>query len=117
MFTVRYFSFLDAVNGELTKGYGYSYSFIKQNVIAKRTDTGVKIIKNDSEEEVRNVLPRNEAAVELSKAEFDALDISGESFLSRLSREKQVIHLKKLERRFIKDPVIVTNEEIKKKFK
>lgn len=110
MFTLRYFSFDDPVTGNTTKGYGYSYSKSVQNVVVKHVKDVPTVLKNDLVEQAGEVVPRYTNIKELSQKEFDALDVSGESLVSQLSREKNFLKLKKIEERIAKKTVVSSDD-------
>lgn len=110
MITLRYFSFLDPVNGKLTKNYGYSNSRVQQNVVVKNIGGENTVVKNETIERIQEVTPHREQVTELTKKEFDALDVSEESASAKNTREGTLLSIQKLEKRFAEPEKTISSE-------
>lgn len=110
---IKYFRFLDSVTGEVTKNYGYTERHIFVNSVSKIVNDALKVTKYEPVERENLKKPKGEQLEEISKKEFDTLDTSKESFISRLEREKTYLFLKK--KQSSKDAEALTQEDFEAK--
>lgn len=103
--TILYFSYSDPVTGKLTKGYGYEVTKKLQNLVMKVIKGSAKLLKHEEVSKEDRIVPRVDNLQELTKEQFDALDVSGESLTSALARETGFLMLKKLSKKYDKEYV------------
>lgn len=116
MFTLKYFSFKDPVTGELTKGYGRSFEHTGLNSRIKFRNGAAVVEKFEHVTVQHESAPVGAELTEITKEEFDALDVSKESVSSTVLREQTTLQDKKREQfaTLVKEPV--TSTDLAEKF-
>lgn len=114
-FVIKYYRFKDPITGKLSKGYGYSVERTFANIAAKIVDGEIVINKNERVDKVVNKAPRGEDVKEISKEEFDNLDVSEESLTSKFTREKGFLHVQRLEKLYARVHEPLSTDELKLK--
>lgn len=78
--TIYYYKFTDPKTGLLTKNVGYKLITSVSTGHYKQNDSGeMAIVKQEDKESIFQVHPKAKDKEAITKEEFDALDISGES--------------------------------------
>lgn len=110
---IKYYTFIDPYTKTISKDYGWSTS----NKVRKLKIKGEDILQDEEVDVAHEVVPRYTGLQEVSKAEFDATDVKGESATVQLRREAKQLRLEKLLEEAgkpAKNPL--TTEQIRQKF-
>ncbi len=92
---IKYFKITDPKTNKVTKEVGTVITRTVKDYKAKTIAGKLEVLKDEAEERVTTSIPEGDDVVEISREEFDAIDVSGESLSTQLRLERVVARLER----------------------
>lgn len=112
---IKYYKLTDPVTKAVTKDYGWVITHTSANRKILFEEEGPHIVRNEPVQQTFNYAPRGQDIQEITEVQFNSLDTSKESMISRINREKNFLYLEQIKQ--ADEPPFLNNEELIKQLK